>query len=100
MATTYTYELNDGNLKILVVDELGPLNTWSSAPTPNCLVIDSGAVDAEPFGQILKAGVSPYSPVLTLKGASWDSEVGDEGDVEAHLVDGCNPTRWVLRNVD
>lgn len=100
MATSYHYKLNDGNLTIIVVDELGPLNTWSSKPAPNCLVIESGAVDKEPIGLICKAAVSPYSPVLTLKGATWDSEVGDEGDVETHLASGCDPTRWVITKID
>ncbi len=100
MATNYYYELNDGDLTIKVADEIGPLNTWSSEPFDNCLVIESGGVDAKPTGLICKAGVTPFNPVLTLKGASWDSAVGDEGDVETHLASGCNPTRWVITRVD
>ena len=100
MADRYYYELNDGAPEVIVVDELGLPNTWSSDPADNCLVIEGGIVDVEEVGTICKAGVSPFTPVLTLKDANWDSEPGDEGDVEAHLTSGCNPTRWTLTRVE
>ena len=96
MASDYYYELNDGCVIVIVVDELGPANAWSSHSADNCLVIEGGFLDVEAEGTICRAGVTPFSRVLTLKGANWDSEVGDEGDVDPHLVSDCNPTRWIL----
>lgn len=100
MPDKYFYELNDGGPTVIVVDAPGPFNTWSSDPSVNCLVYGNGRVKAESDGMELLAGASPYPVVLKLLGASWDSEAGDEGDVEAVLTAGCQPDRWYLRKVE
>lgn len=100
MPDKYYYELNDGGPTVIVVDEPGPFNTWSSEPANNCLIFEGGGVEAESDGMVLRAGASPYPVVLKLLGASWDSQAGDEGDVEADLTDGCRPDHWYLRRVE
>lgn len=101
MADNYVFKLNSGELKIIVKDERVPINTWSSEPATNCLIVSSGIVNLQPLGFICGAGHSGNQTILKLIGASWDSEVGDEEAVADALVSGCsNPTKWELTNKD
>ena len=100
MSTSYFYKLNDGDLTIILVDELGPLNTWTSTPESNCLVVEGGIVSVVGTDSICKTASLPYDPVVTLKGANWSSKLGDTGIVQAHLVSGCTPTSWELFRIE
>ena len=96
MADKYVFRLNSGGLEIIVIDEIGPFNTWSSTPNGNCLVAESGIVVERNEGFVCGAGHSGNQTILMLLGASWDSQVGDEGKVTNVLASGCNPTAWEL----
>lgn len=96
MADNYYFELDDGGVTIIVVDELGPINTWRSTPFDNCLIVPSGVLDSSSDDFICKAGHSNNEPIITLYGAGWDSEVGDTGSAKGHLVSGCSPSSWTL----
>ena len=97
MTTKYYYELDDGGVELLVIDELGPINTWKDTTQPNdCLIIPGGIVSLRNDSKILHSGPPDNAPVVTLHGATWDSSVGDSGSVEGHLIDRCSPTQWTL----
>lgn len=97
MADMYTFELTDNNFKIIVHDEPGPFNTWYSEPRASCLVFKTGHVSLTDEGINCKGeGQSMNDTVLKLIGASWDSEVGDEGEVLWVLHTNCRQATWTL----
>lgn len=100
MADNYYFELNDGNVTVVVVDEIGPINTWHSLPENNCLIVESGIVNSNSDSFICHSGPPNNEKIVTLFDASWNSQVGDTGSTEAHLAQGCSPDNWTLVKKD
>ncbi|WP_034859407.1 hypothetical protein [Sinorhizobium sojae] len=97
MANRYVFRLSEDNFSVVVIDELGPINTWSTDPENVCLIFESGIVDATGNKFTCHTGPPNNATVVTLHGAIWDSEVDDSGDATIELGDGCTPSqRWTL----
>ena len=97
MSTDYYYELDDGGIEIVVADEFLVPNTWRvERQDSDCLLITTGVVNVRTLGKICHSGPPNNEPVVTLFGASWESNPGDSGRAEAHFTNGCSPKNWTL----
>jgi hypothetical protein len=95
MAENYYFDLNAGGVQLVLVDES---NTWEGVTNDDCSIIPSGIIKEEknPKKLICLSETPGDAPVVILHGASWETKVGDVGNVEGHAINGCNPTKWHL----
>ncbi|MEW8219314.1 MAG: hypothetical protein AB2770_13215 [Candidatus Thiodiazotropha taylori] len=89
------FRLDDGNVLIELTDELGPVNTWK-VTEGDCIQITTGYVDSEEHGFECKDVAQPYSKVITLFDASWDTTEGSTGKATVNYTQGCSPSSWTL----
>jgi hypothetical protein len=101
MPNTYLYRLSSG-IQIKVSDNLGPFNEWEESPPSNKLVVSSGMLGSQVPPKICtSAPLANPQPVVTLHGASWNSEVGATGQATVHLgVNTPGNQTWTLVEVD
>lgn len=98
------FKLNDGDIVLKLSDPIGPINRWRDESESSCLLLAGGPVREinEPQSLDCHSGGSGNVRVISLLGASWDSAVGDTGqvDIERDLFDGCDPTAWTVSKVE
>lgn len=89
MATdVYKYQLTEKaggqhTIWILCNDAPGPFNDWDEgSPHSGCLIFSSGPLKTDDVGQHCMTGGAGSIDALLLRGASWDTKVGDTGDAE------------------
>ena len=93
MAGRYRYSLSEGII-IEVIDNWGLLNEWKEVGESGKLLDTEGGLQST---VPLKVCTLRGQPVITLLGASWDSEEEDTGEATVHF--GINPPskrRWKL----
>lgn len=102
MPTNYHFRLTPAGTLLNVKDEFGPFNTWDAIEHAEKLVVTSGGVDTSQSDRMIcHSGPLQNVPVVTLRGASFDSKEGDEGDATCDLCQQTpGPQRWRLVHVD
>ena len=100
MAKEYYFVMDEDDLTVIVVDEIGPFNSWKSEPDPSCLITSRGSLSAEDDGFYCNSGTAGNDTILILRDASWKSKVGDFGQAEillSDISDSCNSNQeWEL----
>lgn len=79
---------DDGRMSLVLEKNLLAPDAWTAQDDPaDCLVLGAGLVDSsDPVGLICHNGSEPRTIIITLSGASWNSQVGDTGGA---TCDGC-----------
>jgi len=100
MADEYIYELSDG-ITLKISDNVGPINEWEAMEGREKLIVGKGLVEAKDAGIVCtSAPLANPIPVVTLYGASWESEEGDTGDAKVHAGRGTSSNQtWRLTSV-
>jgi hypothetical protein len=92
MVMTYDFRLTPSNGKLEVDSSTGK---WEEKSALHPLVDPTGTVDSSTTGRLVFLG-SEGTQIAILKGASWASEMGDEGDADCPGCKGSPNQRWIL----
>ena len=100
MVDDYIYKLSKG-ITLKISDNIGPINEWEVMEGRDKLIVGKGFVETEDSGIVCtSAPLSNSIPVVSLFGASWDSEENDTGDAKIHAGRGTSSKQsWELISV-
>lgn len=95
MSTKITFAVSPCGASLVLEHDALPPDTWNDAALSPKLVISSGVVDSSDSSKLVCQSVPDNVPVVTLVGASWNSQVGDTGNGTCDLCKNTpDPQSW------
>ena len=98
MSTTYRFAIAPCGADLEVIHNLVTPNEWEDKAQSPCLVSPGGGVDGSQSDRLVcHAGIDGNPPVITLIGATWNSNPGDTGVATCDLCTQTpNQQAWTL----
>ena len=101
MSTTYVFQVTPCGARLALEHNLIMPDTWTDTAAAPTLIVAGGFVDSSQPGRIIcHSGPDDNAPVVTLIGATWDSQVGESGAATCDLCQNTpNSQTWLLASI-